>query len=66
MIFCQAVHVHMKILTFWIVLQQEVEVSQLAENVRVHFALCFQNESVVAANSLHRRAAALKGATQPQ
>lgn len=47
-------------LTFWIVLQQEVEVAELTENVRVHLPLCFQDEGIVAANSLNERAIAVK------
>lgn len=51
---------HIEYLTFWIVLQQEVEVAQLTENVRVHFPLCFQDEGIVAANSLNERATAVE------
>lgn len=39
-------------LTFLIVLQQKVVVPQLTENIRVHLPLCFQDEGVIAANSL--------------
>lgn len=46
-------------LTFWIVLQQEVEVAQLTENVRIHFPLCFQDEGVIAVNSLNKRTKAV-------
>lgn len=49
-------HLHMDTLTFWVVLQQEVEVAQLAENVRVHFPLCFQDEGVIAADGLNETA----------
>lgn len=40
-------------LTFRIVLQEEVEVAELAENVGFHFPLCFQDEGVIAADSLN-------------
>lgn len=43
------------IVTFWIFLQQEVEVAELAEDIRIHLALCFQDEAVVAAHSLKQR-----------
>lgn len=49
-------NVYIETLTFWIVLQQEVKVAQLTENVRVHFPLCFQDEGIIAANSLNERA----------
>lgn len=35
-----------------IVLKQEIEVSELAENTRIYFPLCFQNEGFKAAHSL--------------
>lgn len=35
--------------------------AQLTENVRVHFPLCFQDEGIIAANSLNERATAVKG-----
>lgn len=47
--------IYMSRLTFWIVLQQEVEVAQLTKNIRVHFPLCFQDEGIIAVNSLNER-----------
>lgn len=52
-------NLHIDTITFLIVLQQEVEVSQLTENVRVHFSLCFQDEGLIAANSLNERTIAV-------
>lgn len=51
--------IYMSRLTFWIVLQQEVEVAQLTENIRVHFPLCFQDEGIIAVNSLNERTKAV-------
>lgn len=50
---------HIATLTFWIVLQQEIEVAQLTENVRVHFPFGFQDEGIIAANSLNERTTAV-------
>lgn len=55
-----AVSIDPESLTFWIVFQQEVEMAQLAENVRVHFPLCFENERIIAANSLDESSAQLE------
>lgn len=51
--------IYMSRLTFWIVLQQEVEVAQLTENIRVHFPFCFQDEGIIAVNSLNERTKAV-------
>lgn len=51
--------IYMSRLTFWIVLQQEVEVAQLTDNIRVHFPLCFQDEGIIAVNSLNERTKAV-------
>lgn len=40
--------------TFRVILQQEVEVAQLAEDLRLYFAFGLQDERIVAANSLRR------------
>lgn len=40
------------LLTFRIVLQEEVEVAELAEQLGLHFALGLQDERIVAANGL--------------
>lgn len=41
-------------LTFGVIFQQQVEVAQLAEDLRLHFALSLEDERVVAADSLER------------
>jgi len=38
--------------TFRILLEQQAEVAQLAEELGVHLALSFQDQGLVAANSL--------------
>lgn len=39
-------------LTFRVILQEEVEVAELAEQLWLHFALGFKDERIIAANSL--------------